>query len=164
VGQLEQGLMMFRAIGSSLVYPYFLTYLVEAHLAAGRTQEGLKRVDEALGIANEGLNVSFISEMRRLKGHLLLAAGARREAENHFQLALATTRASGANLLALRAATSLSSLLAERGAHAEARSILSDARAALPEPSTLPEFLAAEKLFRALDAAAAGRATVPVAH
>jgi predicted ATPase/class 3 adenylate cyclase len=149
-GMMEQGLVMFRAIGSLLVYPYFLTYLIEAHLAAGRIEEGLRRADEALQIATEGLNISFVSEMRRLKGHLLLAAGSASAAEDCFRVALATTRESGANLLALRAATSLAHLLAGRGARAEAREILRAARRALPEASTLPEVLAAAELEESL--------------
>ena len=150
---MEQGLAMFRAIGSLLVYPYFLTYLVEAHLAAGRVEEGLRCVNEALQLATEGLNISFVAEMRRLKGHLLLASGSGGPAEDCFRVALAMTRESGANLLALRAATSLARLLADRGARPEARAILEAAWRALPETATLPEVAAAADLLAALERA-----------
>jgi class 3 adenylate cyclase/tetratricopeptide (TPR) repeat protein len=139
VEMLKQGLGLFKMIGSLLIYPYYLSFLVEVHILGGRPADALPLADEALRIAEDGLDIVYAPEMRRLRGEALAALGNVVAAEDEFRLAAATTRAQGAHLLALRATLSLAQLLERQGRVSEAVPLLAAAAAALTDPVELPE-------------------------
>jgi class 3 adenylate cyclase/predicted ATPase len=152
VEALKQGLGLFKLIGSMLIYPYYSSYLVQVHLLAGRADEALAVVDEVLRIAEDGLDIVYLPELRRLRGEALVALGAPVDAENEFRVAAATTRAQGAHLLGLRATLSLVELLAKQDRLDEARLLLAAASAPLTEPVDLPEATRARAWLARLEA------------
>jgi predicted ATPase len=110
--QMRQGLAGWRAIGSELFVPYFLTLLAEGYGV-------LKQVDEGLNALNEGWRAMertgenwWKAETHRLKGDLLLqqANPDVTEAEIYFHQALDIARHQQAKSLELRAATNLARL------------------------------------------------------
>ncbi len=118
--QIEIGLDLHWATGARLPRGYWVSYLIEAHLAAGRLAEGLAAAREALAASEHQLDVFFDAELRRLEGELLRASGDAGAAETAFRKALAIARGQGARAFELRTATSLGRLLAEQGRAGEA--------------------------------------------
>jgi tetratricopeptide (TPR) repeat protein len=118
--QIQTGLDLFGATGSRLSQGYYLSYLIEAHLATGRLDEGLAAVREVLARSDTKLDIFFDAELLRLEGELLRASGDARAAEISFQKALGMARGQEARAFELRAATSLGRLLAEQGRASEA--------------------------------------------
>ncbi len=125
-GRYEEGLApvqtvlnAWRAEGRALLGPSYLAAIAEAHGALGQVERGLEVVDEALTEVERTGERWWESELRRLKGDLILkapsrAAGSRRQnvedAEQCFQQALVVARTQGARALELRAAMSLARL------------------------------------------------------
>jgi predicted ATPase len=109
--QIQTGLDLHWATGARLPRGYWLSYLVEAHLAAGRLDEGLAATREALSWSETRLDVFFDAELLRLRGELLRASGDAGAAEATFLRALGLAREQGARAFELRAAASLGRLL-----------------------------------------------------
>ncbi len=134
-GQPEQGIVELReGIAGAVARQrtalgLFLGRLAEAQLAAGRPEEGLITVEQALAaVPEERLH---IPELLRLRGELVLKArqgsttsGAEDEAERCFRDAIQPAREMGAKLVELRATTSLGRLFCAQGRPAEARAAL----------------------------------------
>jgi predicted ATPase/class 3 adenylate cyclase len=144
--EIKAGVEAYRAAGSLLYVPFFLALLADVLGRAGRIAEGLRCLDEAVGLAGATGGRSHDAEVHRIRGGLLATAGGARDrdtAEAAFRAAVAIARHQGAKLAELRAATQLAEL---RGSGNE------DARAAL---------LAAYEAFRdGFDTAPLRRATV----
>ncbi len=120
-----QGREALRAAGYITNFHYCNGLLAEAFLAAGRFPEGLAAVDEAIGAANQHELRRDEAELHRLKGELLLLAGApESDAEASMRGALAIAQRQEAKGWELRAATSLARLLRKQGRIAEAREVL----------------------------------------
>ena len=94
-----------------MVVPYYLSYVAEGCLAAGRIAEGLTAADEGLELARTNLATHFIPELKRIKGELLVAQGKREAAADLLQAALTLARAQGAALFERRAAAALEKLV-----------------------------------------------------
>jgi predicted ATPase len=118
--QIRTGLDLHWATGSRLPRGYWLSYLVEAHLAAGRLEEGMAAVHEALALSETQLDAFFDAELFRLQGELLRASGDAGAAEAAFRKALGIAHRHGARAFELRAAASLGRLLAGEGRASEA--------------------------------------------
>jgi class 3 adenylate cyclase/tetratricopeptide (TPR) repeat protein len=110
-GEVEQGLKSMtdavaahRYMGSHVVLPYYLSYLAEGCLTAGRIADGLTAVDEGLELARTNLATHFIPELKRIKGELLAAQGQRGGAADLLQGALTLAHSQGAVLFERRAA------------------------------------------------------------
>jgi predicted ATPase len=81
LAQLHQGLAAYRATGSALGQPYFLSILADACWKNGQMEEGLSVVAEALALVNKTGDRHYEAELYRLKGELLLQrAGSRLQA------------------------------------------------------------------------------------
>jgi DNA-binding SARP family transcriptional activator/predicted ATPase len=106
----------------------FLTPLSEALVHAGKFEQALPVVAEALDAVNANNDRYFESEYHRLKGLALLGFGQTyaQDAEACFTQALAISRAQGAKSLELRATMSLSRLWATQGKPAQARQMLGE--------------------------------------
>jgi class 3 adenylate cyclase/predicted ATPase len=128
IGQLQEGLALFRATGAELRRPYFLCLLAEACMQAGRLDQGLNAITEALGVANKHQEREHEAEIHRLKGELLLMEDDSNtaEAQKCFERAIEIARQRRAKSLELRATVSLASMIAKHGRRDEAHMMLAD--------------------------------------
>jgi predicted ATPase len=98
---------------------------------------------EALSLAARTVDQVSLTELDRLSGELWLVDGrgatAHAQAEQHFRVPLERARAQGARLLKLRTAVSLSRSWLARGRKSQARDLLEQACAGLPETTALPD-------------------------
>jgi predicted ATPase len=122
--QIERGIDLHEATGAQLAQRHLVSYLVEAHLAAGRLAEGFTILRGILGRAESRLGGFYDAELIRLEGELLNASGDTVAAEAVFREALGVARDQGAHLFELRSATSLARLLAGQGRADEALFLL----------------------------------------
>lgn len=128
IGQIQEGLSLIRMTGCRLTIPYHQGSLIESFLLAGMIEEGLNEVEDALKAAYETLDRYHIAELYRLKGELLLASSHehRESAEACFRQAIGVAAQQSAKSLELRAALSLSRLLARQNRRAEACQVLGE--------------------------------------
>jgi len=126
IGHMRDGLAALRATGAALRLPYYLATLGEASGRAGRTEEGLQDLEEALSVADAGGERWREAELYRLKGDLLLtqSAAAEADAEACFRQGLDVARNQQAKALELRAAMSLARLWQRQGKRAAACDLL----------------------------------------
>jgi predicted ATPase len=125
--QIRRGLVDWRATGSELGLPYFLSLLAEAHVKMGQSEEGFSIIAEALAAANDSEERWYEAELYRLKGELLRQeAKTENEAAECFQQAIDIAHHQGAKSLELRAVMSLSRLWKDKGKQKEARQLLQD--------------------------------------
>jgi predicted ATPase len=147
LAQMRQGLAIFHTTGAKFAIPSFLCDLAEAHERAGRVEEGLALVTEALKrIAKTKERVSE-AELYRLAGELLLRRSEWRNGrqgeeeafphsparpfahfspEECFQKAIEIAHRQQAKSLELRAVISLSRLWQQQGKQHTARNTLSE--------------------------------------
>jgi DNA-binding winged helix-turn-helix (wHTH) protein/tetratricopeptide (TPR) repeat protein len=147
VEQMRQGLAAHQATGAELARPHFLALLGEASGRKGQVEEGLRLLDEALGLADRDGEICspHQAELYRIKGELLLMQAASRDqtravagggvaveheppevaqAEGCFCLSIKVAQQQKAKSWELRAVMSLSRLYQKRGKQAEARDLL----------------------------------------
>jgi predicted ATPase len=126
IAEMRQGLAAASAIRTVGHRPYYLALLAEACGKAGRADEGLRFVDEALALAEESEQLFWAAELHRLRGELLLSPclDEPTEAETCFRRAFDIARDQGANSWELRAATSLARLWAAQGKRQKAHDLL----------------------------------------
>jgi predicted ATPase len=126
--QIEESLAERRAKGAELYRPYYLCLLAEACLKAGRLDDGLSALTEALAAADEREDRALEAEIHRLKGELLLRQNHSNvvEAQSCFQRAIEIARKQSAKSWELRATTSLARLLRDTDRRDEARAMLAD--------------------------------------
>jgi len=131
-GDLEQGITELRrglAEWSAcyvVLRPHWRGFLAEALARAGRVEEGLETLDEALEQVERTEERLSEAELHRLRGELLLQHGVpEAEAEACFQQAIAVARSQEARSWELRATLSLARLWQRQGKRDDARQVLS---------------------------------------
>jgi class 3 adenylate cyclase/predicted ATPase len=151
IDRMLAGVASFQQTGAGLGGPFCLAMLAEAHLRAGRADEGLGLLVGGLQLVGEHEDVFFDGEVSRVKGCLLLEAssGDPKEAERCLLEALERARSQEARMLELRAATSLARLW-QRDEPERAREVLAGAYGALDEGFDLQDLREAAKLLAAL--------------
>jgi predicted ATPase len=138
-GQAEEGIAHMRralgvlqTLGFHLWRPYNLGLLAEASGKAGRAQEGLAVLGEALATARRTGERWYEADLYRLKGELMLeplesgVPSPETEVEACFEQALDIARGQGTRLFELRAAVSLGRLRKRQGKKQEARTQLAE--------------------------------------
>ncbi len=126
IERLEEGIAKFRATGALTTMPAAQVLLAEALGAAGRAEDGLRVVDEALAYIGESGERDSEAELHRIRGILHLASGAEDSAaaEASFEKALEIAREQKARAWELRAATALARLYHDSERTEEGRELL----------------------------------------
>jgi adenylate cyclase len=153
IAQIQDGLDLYGATGSTLGVSFFDTLLADMYVQQGDVAGGLKVIAEAeLHIESTGERY-YAAEVHRLKGLLLLEEGkpwAALAAEVCFREALDTARQQGAALWMLRAAVDLATLLRDSGRAEEGRDLLVEAYSAFDEGLDTPDLVEARELLKGL--------------
>ena len=141
----------YKAAGTRLSTPFDLALLAEALAFAGKIQEGLATLDNAL--AASGVR-GWDAEIHRLRGELAgrLPYPDPAKAEDSFRAALAIAREQGTRGYELRAATSLARLWREQGGRTEARDLLAPLYVSFTEGFDTPDLKEAKALLEELAA------------
>jgi predicted ATPase len=123
---IRDGLAAAEATGTRSGAPLHLTLLAEALALAGKIEEALAALDDALAKAAVSGVRGWDAEIHRFRGELTgrLPYPDPAKAEDSFRAALAIAREQGTRGYELRAATSLARLWREQGRRAEARELL----------------------------------------
>ncbi len=151
VAQLRRGLADFDRTGAGIRKPYYLGLLAEALGKAGKTDEGLAVIDNALTLASTTGNDLPKAELVRLRGELLLAQGAMSEAAEHqYWQAIEIARRQGAKSFELRAVMSLCRLWQEQGREQQAHELLAEIYAWFSEGFDTPDLIQAQALLQEL--------------
>jgi predicted ATPase len=123
--EMRAGIAAITATGAAMGMPFLLCLLARACGAAGEITEGLKMVEQALGIAQSGARC-YLAELLRTKGELLILQNPCGDAaEGWIKEAITLARDEGTKSLELRAATSLARFYRAKGRDREARDLLS---------------------------------------
>lgn len=121
---LTQGLIGMSETGNRAALPQYSSWLGEAHIVAGKGEDGLKALAEALAHVNETGGRHWEADLCRVKGELLLLpGGSASEAEGCLNQALEVARKQSAKSLELRAAMSMARLWQRQGKDTEAREL-----------------------------------------
>ncbi|WP_207482863.1 adenylate/guanylate cyclase domain-containing protein [Arenibaculum pallidiluteum] len=134
IAEMTEGIERQRQIGTTEDFPVYYEMLAEVMGRAGRAQEGLTLIGEALDLVERNGLLYWRAELYRRRGELLLAGDADlAEAEGDLRKALAVARAQKARSLELRAATSLAGLLARRDQASSAWELIASVLAGFAE-------------------------------
>ena len=126
LAQMRQGMATVLATGNLVSRPLCLVLLAEAAGHAGKVEEGLHLLAEALTAFEASGRGDMLAEAYRFQGELLLrqAVPEVAQAEACFQYALTIARHQQAKSWELRTAISLSRLWQQQGKCREARELL----------------------------------------
>jgi DNA-binding SARP family transcriptional activator/predicted ATPase len=124
IAQMREGMTAEQSLGTRLNQQGVLCTLAQAQAEAGRPEEGLTTLAEALAWLEETDERHWETEVRRAQGELLLMQGDEAEAEASFHKAIEVARRQNAKSWELRATTSLCRLWQRQGKRVQARLIL----------------------------------------
>ena len=150
---MQQGLAELRATGAEINRAEFLYRLAEAYCAAGRLDDAVDTLNNAIAVAEDRENLWLEAEIYRLKGEFLLrrSDSDSDEAQARFQQAIAIARKQGAKSPELSATTSLARLLAKQGRREEARTMLAEIYNWFSEGFDTPDLKDAKRLLDELN-------------
>ncbi len=128
VARMRHHMLELKAAGSELINDRCLAFIATALGRMGRSDEGLRTIDESFPFIERTGQRYYEAEVHRLKGELLLAQDASNgaQAEQCFRTAIEISRKQNAKSWELRATTSLARLLAQTGKRDEARAMLAE--------------------------------------
>ena len=151
IGHLRGSIAAFKASGARLRLPYYLSLLAQVYGKAGRVEEGLACIDEALAEARTHHERWWDAELHRLRGKFLLLRSAdASDGEAALLRAIAIARSQRARSLKLRATMSLARLWIAQKRSDDARGQLSELYAWFTEGFETPDLQAAWLLLARL--------------
>jgi len=124
VSLLHRSSSAYRATGAETLMTYFFALLAKAYEIAGKIEEAVTQLGDALQIVERTGERQFAAELNRHKGQLLLRQGHSEAAEELYRKALSIAEEQEAKRWELRAAVSLAGLCRDKGRRAEARDLL----------------------------------------
>jgi adenylate cyclase len=147
VAEIRRGLEVYEAIGAEVMRPWHLVRLAEAYGAAGRVDDGLALLEEALATMTSKDERFYEAELYRIEGELRGRVGDERGAEERFTEALGTARRQGATSLELRVVVSLARLLKRQRREGEAKEPLESVSGRFIEGTATGDVRAARELL-----------------
>ena len=162
IERMNHGLADLQATSTELVRPHFLGLLAEALVSAGRYEEALGALQEALELAERGGERYYEAELYRLKGEILLkqagwvypppkknkvADDVIAQAEKCFDQSMTTAKKQQSRSWQLRTATSLFRLYHGRVKQEKGVSLLKEACGMFPEGCITPDLRDAKALL-----------------
>jgi class 3 adenylate cyclase/predicted ATPase len=150
--EMRRGLALYREQGLVFFLPSFEAALAEAEAAAGETDAGLWRLDDALVEAKRTEELWYEAEMHRVRAGILLKRDPANTAaaEQSLQAAIAIAQSQKARSFELRAALSLAKLYRAANRDADAHAVLAPAVEGFPPTQQFPELTEAQALLAAL--------------
>jgi hypothetical protein len=131
LAQVNEGIEQYQNLPTPPVFwPMLLAVQAATHALAGRVADGLTLIDEALAIAEHGLDRGPISDLSLLKGDRLTLAATGADPEPWFRRAFDMAEELEARMPQLPAAIRLCRLWRDQGRAEEADGVL--------RPSTTP--------------------------
>ncbi|MEJ2379349.1 MAG: adenylate cyclase, partial [Pseudolabrys sp.] len=121
---LTSGLHAYRATGTVLYVPTFLTWLADAYGKAHQPDKGLTQLDRVAELIESTQLRLDEAEMHRVRGELLISIDDPAAAAESFRTAMTVSQRQGAKLWELCAATSFARLHCSQGNRTAARAIL----------------------------------------
>jgi len=151
IGNLRDSITAFKASGARLRLPYYLSLLAQVCRQAGRAEEGLACIDEALSEARTHNERWWDAELHRLRGEFLLMHGAdASDAEAALLRAIEIARSQQARSLELRAMMSLARLWSAQNRSADVSRRLRDVYNWFTEGFETPDLQVAHQLLAEL--------------
>ncbi|GCE07466.1 ATP-binding protein [Dictyobacter aurantiacus] len=151
IRHLRDSINAFKAPGARLRLPYYLSLLAQVYGKAGRVEEGLATIDEALAEAHAHNERWWDAEIQRLRGELLRTQHADdSEVEAAFLHSIDIARSQQARSLELRATMSLARLWSDRQRSDEAKHQLQNIYNWFSEGFDTPDLQAARLLLTRL--------------
>lgn len=111
IPRIQEGLQLLRTIGAKMPYPYYLSYLVEAHLVVGQLDDAEAALEEAFQMSASNIDCNHEPELLRLKAIVATRRGDNEEALGLLRRACHLAAAQGADSSAWSAAEELAVLL-----------------------------------------------------
>jgi predicted ATPase len=151
IGRLRDSITEFKASGVRLRLPYYLALLAQVCEKAGRVEEGLAAIDEALSEARTHNERWWDAELHRLRGEFLLMRGSdASDVEAAVLHAIEIAQSQQARSLELRATMSLARLWNAQHRSNDARHRLQDIYGWFTEGFETPDLQAARLLLERL--------------
>src|SRR2546423_43555 len=151
IGRLRGSIADFKASGARLRLPYYLSLLAQVCGKAGRVEEGLVSIDEALSEARIHNERWRDADVHRLRGEFLLLHGAdASDGEAALLHAIEIARSQQARSLELRATMSLARLWISQNRSDDASRRLKDVYTCFTEGFDTPDLQAARLLLAQL--------------
>jgi predicted ATPase len=148
IGRLRDSISDFKTSGARLRLPYYLSLLAHVCGKAGRAEEGLASIDEALAEARTHNERWWDAELHRLRGELLLMHGAdASDVEAALLRAIEIAQSQQARSLELRATMSLARLWITQNRGDDARRHLEGVYSWFTEGFGTPDLQAARLLL-----------------
>jgi predicted ATPase/DNA-binding SARP family transcriptional activator len=152
IAQMREGMVVRLATDARVNQSGILDGLAKAQVGAGRPQQALVTLAEALAVVEETGERYCEAELHRQRGELLLAQGDESAAEASFHRAIAVARHQQAKSWELRATVSLCRLWRDQGKSESAHQALAAVYDWFTEGFDTPDLVAARALLDALSA------------
>jgi predicted ATPase/DNA-binding winged helix-turn-helix (wHTH) protein len=152
VESLPGCLEVLHAARYELLTPTFNISLIEGLAALGQFADGIARLDETIGLVEANGDLSYMPELLRVKGSLLLLKPqpSYADAETCLRQSLELSRRQGALAWELRAAVDLAKLLSVQGRSESARALLQPVYEQFAEGSDTADRKAAARVLETL--------------
>ncbi len=151
IGRLRESISEFKASSARLRLPYYLSLLAQVYGKAGRAEEGLACIYEALAEARIHNERWWDAELHRLRGEFLLMGGADAvDGEAAILRAISIAQSQQARSLELRATMSLARLWSAQKRSDDVRRQLRDVYTWFTEGCETPDLQAARLLLAQL--------------
>ena len=152
LAKIDEAIVMSERLRVLVYRPMLLGLRAEALTAAGRFDDALRMIDEALATAHRSGERAHDAELWRLKGNIALTRDERATsaAESSFGHALRHARAQGSAMFELRTSVALASLWSRRGKAGDAASLLARACSRIAEQADCQDLREAATLLSKL--------------